>query len=99
MLLVIGTFRLPPGTITQARPVMAQMVCASRAEAGCIDYSYAEDVLDAGLIHVREMWRDQAALDAHFAMPHLAQWRATWAELGIIDRDLQAYDLGAPRAI
>ena len=45
---------------------MAEVVAASRAEDGCIDYAYAEDMLDPGLIRVIEAWRDQAALDRHF---------------------------------
>ena len=32
-------------------------------EDGCIDYAYAEDVLEPGLIRVSEVWRDQAALN------------------------------------
>src|ERR1700751_419812 len=73
MLLIVGTVRLPPQKLRSARTVMRCMVEKSRAEDGCEEYSYAEDVLDAGLIHVKEMWRDQAALDRHFASEHLAQ--------------------------
>ena len=43
---------------------MRAMVEASRAEDGCLGYSYAEDVLEPGLIHVAERWRDRAALVA-----------------------------------
>ncbi len=97
MLLIIGTFRLPAGTSPDARPAMERMIESSRAEDGCLDYRYAEDVLDPGLIHVKELWRDQVALDRHFASDHIAAWRATWQTLGIRDRDLRAYDVGQPR--
>ena len=60
MLLIVGTIRLPPERLDAARPVMRRMVEQSRAEDGCEDYAYAEDVLDPGLIHVTELWRDQA---------------------------------------
>jgi quinol monooxygenase YgiN len=55
-------------------------------------------VLDAGLIHVSEAWSDRAALEAHFKSRHIAEWRASWAELGIGDRKLTLYetDGGAP---
>ncbi|MBB2970505.1 putative quinol monooxygenase [Mesorhizobium sp. RMAD-H1] len=98
MLLIIGTIRLPPENLRAARPVMARMVSASRAEDGCEEYSYAEDVLDPGLVHVKEMWRDQAALDRHFASEHLAEWRAEWPKLGIGERNLRVYEVGHPRA-
>lgn len=98
MLLIVGTIRLPPEHLDAARPVMRRMIEASRAEPGCLDYGYAEDVLDPGLIHVHELWRDQAALDAHFAAAHLAEWRAAWPVLGIAERKLRVYAVGEPRA-
>ncbi len=97
MLLIVGTVKLPPENLALARPAMAAMVKASRAEEGCLEYGYAEDVLVPGLIHVKELWRDEAALDAHFASPHIAQWRASWPALGIGDRDLRVYEVGEPR--
>jgi quinol monooxygenase YgiN len=97
MLLIVGTFRLPPARLLPARAAMARMIEASRAEDGCNEYVYAEDVLEPGLVHVKELWRDQAALDRHFASAHLAAWRAIWAKLQITDRDLRLYDVGKPR--
>ena len=94
MLLIIGTVRLPPDKLTEARSAMQRMISASRAEPGCIEYSYAQDVLDAGLIHVSEVWSDRAALDAHFRSVHIADWRASWATLGIGDRNLMLYEAG-----
>ena len=98
MLLIIGTVRLPADRLEQAKPVMQRMILASRAEPGCLGYSYARDVLDAGLIHVSEAWSDRAALEGHFKSAHIAEWRASWAEIGIGDRKLTLYetDGGAP---
>jgi quinol monooxygenase YgiN len=98
MLLILGTVRLPPERLDEARPIMARMVAASRAEPGCLDYGYAEDVLDRGLIHVKELWTDQAALDLHFTSPHIADWRKAWPELGIGERNLRVYEVGEGRA-
>jgi len=97
VLLIVGTLRLPHDKLAEARPAMLRMVSASRAEAGCEEYCYAEDVLEPGLIHVKELWRDQAALDKHFQSEHLTLWRASWASLGIGDRALRVYDVGEPR--
>jgi len=97
MLLIVGTIRLPPENLAAARPVMKRMVEGSLSENGCAEYSYAEDVLEPELIHVKEMWQDQAALDCHFKTAHLAEWRAAWPELGIHDRNLRSYEVGEPR--
>lgn len=77
---------------------MRRMAEASRAEAGCAEYVYAEDLFEPGLIHVRELWADQAALDRHFASEHLIEWRAAWPSLGIGERSLRLFDVGMPRA-
>jgi quinol monooxygenase YgiN len=99
MLLVVGTVRLPAGLLDAARPSMASMIEASRGEAGCLEYSYAEDVLDHGLIHVKERWIDRESLDNHFKSAHLATWRATWPSIGIRERKLQLYEVGESQPI
>ena len=88
MILVTGTITLPEGGLPRALPAMAAMVAASRAETGCIAYAYAQDLFDPTLIHIVERWQDRAALAAHLAMPHLAAWRALFADLGISNRRL-----------
>lgn len=96
MIIVLGTVRLPAEALEQARPAMAAMVDASRSEAGCLDYAYAEDVLQPGLIRVMERWTDQASLDAHRLSTHMAQWRASWPALGLGERDLIQFEAGPP---
>lgn len=88
----MGTIRIPDGAIDRARPAMAAMLAASRAEDGCLAYSYAQDVLEPGVIHIAELWRDRAALDAHFQTPHMAAWRAQFGAIGVSDRDLMLYE-------
>ena len=93
--IVAGTVRVPPENLEAFRPHMAAMLAASRAEDGCLAYSYAIDVEEPGLIRVFEVWRDRAALDAHFQAPHLADWRAAWPALGVSDRRLALYEVAA----
>lgn len=99
MILVIGTVRLPPENIGKARAAMEAMVAASRAEDGCRQYAYSEDLLEPGLVRVTEAWRDREALAAHFRTPHMAAWRAVFPELAITDRDLSLYEAGEPEPI
>ncbi|WP_137862673.1 MULTISPECIES: putative quinol monooxygenase [unclassified Sphingomonas] len=92
MLIITGTFRLAAANLDAARPAMAAMVSASRAEPGCLHYSYGEDVLDPGLIHVTEHWADHGSLAAHGTSPHIREWRAAWPALGIGARDLMRFE-------
>lgn len=95
--MILGTIRLPAHNLPAARPVMHRMATASRLEPGCLDYIYAEDLFDPGLIHVKKRWTNQTALDHHFTSSHLKEWRAAWQTLEIGNRDLQLYDVGQSR--
>lgn len=95
MLIVAGTIRVPAVRIDEFRPHMHAMLQASRKEDGCLEYSYAEDVYEAGLFRVFEIWRDEAAFEAHKQTEHLAAWRATWPNFGVSERRLFAYEASA----
>lgn len=97
--IVAGTVRVPPENIETFRPHMERMLLASRAEDGCLEYAYAVDVADPGLVRVFEVWRDQAALEAHFRTDHLAEWRAAWPDFGVSDRRLSLYEVAGERAL
>ncbi len=96
MIVIEGTIRVRD--VGAARPAMQAMIEASRAEAGCIAYAYSVDLLDPTLVRVHERWESRAALAAHAAAPHLAEWRAHWPRLGISARDLRMYE-GEPEPI
>jgi quinol monooxygenase YgiN len=97
--LIAGTFRVPTHALPDFKAHMATMLAASRAEDGCLIYSYAEDVAEPGLIRVFEAWRDQAALDAHGRTPHLATWRAAGAAAGVSERKLSVYEVASERPL
>jgi quinol monooxygenase YgiN len=94
MLLITGTIRLPPGRLADAKPAMRAMIEKSRAEPGCLEYSYAEDVLVPGLMHINELWDTRGHLQAHFRSDHIASWRAHWTDLEISGRNLRLYEVG-----
>ena len=96
-LVIAGTVRVPPANLDTFRPHMKAMMEATRAEAGCVAYSYAEDVGEPGLVHVFEEWADQAAIDAHFASAHMAVWRGHWPAFGVSDRALTLYVIASQR--
>jgi len=94
-ILIAGTVRVPPENLERFKPHMAKMLAASRAEDGCLTYSYAVDVAEPGLVRVFEAWRDQASIEAHFAAPHMAEWRAAWPQFGVSDRRLSRYEVAS----
>lgn len=97
-IIVIGQFRIPAERMAEARPLMRKVMQATRAEDGCIEYNYAEDVLDPGLIRVSEVWASREQLATHFKAPHMAVWAEERAALGLTGRDIRVHeaDAGTP---
>jgi (4S)-4-hydroxy-5-phosphonooxypentane-2,3-dione isomerase len=49
---------------------------SERDEAGCLRFNVLQDLQDENVYYFYEVYKDQAALEAHRAMPHYAVWRA-----------------------
>jgi quinol monooxygenase YgiN len=99
MLVVMGTFRLPPASLDAGRAAMARVVAASRAEPGCIAYAYAQDLTEPGLFRVSEAWESREALVVHFETVHMKVWQRERAGLGMTDRQVTAYEVAAQEAL
>jgi quinol monooxygenase YgiN len=99
MLILAGTIRVGAGMREAALLPVLQMVEATRAEPGCLEYSFAFDAVDDHLLRIFEVFVDEAALAAHRASPHMARWRAAMPELGISGRDMSEYQVSSSRKI
>jgi quinol monooxygenase YgiN len=91
-IIVAGTVRVPPENVQALKPHMLTMITATRAEDGCVEYGYSEDVAEPGLFRIFEAWRDKDALKAHFNSPHMGAWRAAGEAAGVGDRKLVMYE-------
>ena len=98
MLIVLAEARLGEGALDKGRDAMATMVEASRAEEGCIGYTYGTDVLDPNKLLIVEKWVDEAALAYHFQTPHMAAFQAALGDLDVQITELAKYqaDDGSP---
>ncbi len=90
MIIIEGSIRVRD--MKTAYDAMRAMVLSSRAENGCVDYSYAVDSLDPTLVRVTERWESRDALKAHMRSSHLRSWRNGWAENGISERSPRLYE-------
>ena len=55
--------------------------CSVRDEDGCFRFDVYQDQADENRFFFHEVYRDQAALDAHRTMPHFARWSAASAQV------------------
>jgi quinol monooxygenase YgiN len=99
MIVVTGEFRMPVERRAEAVEAMDRVVAATLKEAGCIAYSYAEDIREAGLFRVSELWESREALCAHFAAPHMAEWQKERAALGMTGRAVTAFSVSGKEVL
>lgn len=100
MVLVEGYVRFADaGDFSRIREAAFAQMSASRAEPGCLEYTYALDVADPCLMRVLERWESWQALEDHFARPHMIPWRAALASVSVIERNLHAHEVSATRKV
>ena len=92
MIQINGTIRLGRSIDAATRKAIVEMVRASRAEDGCIDYAFASDLADPDTLILFERWRDQAALDAHGKSDHMAAFQEFMGANPPETSDLRIYD-------
>ena len=98
MLMVLGEAKLGESALEAGRAALTAMIEASRAEEGCIDYSYSVDILDPTRLLITEKWVDNDALVFHFGTPHMAAFQAALRDLDVTITEVLKYqaDDGAP---
>ncbi|HYS93186.1 MAG TPA: putative quinol monooxygenase [Candidatus Acidoferrales bacterium] len=48
---------------------------SERDEAGCLRFNVLQDAKEPNVYYFYEVYKDEAALEAHRTMPHYAVWR------------------------
>jgi quinol monooxygenase YgiN len=74
MVIVVAHARVKPEARDRAIAAATKMRDASLQEEGCQEYGFWFAFDDENELLVFERWDDQAALDAHFQTPHLAEF-------------------------
>ena len=100
MLIVAGEVKLADvAEIDAARDAIVAMMASSNAEEGCILYAFSQDLAEPTVIRIIEKWQDQAALDAHFEVPHMAAFMAALANARVESVVTHLYDAENERAV
>lgn len=85
MLIVLASARATPGRRVELVALAQAVTAATRGDDGCEAYGFYTDLLDEDTIVSVEVWRDQAALDAHLAHDHTREF--LMAVPGLVDGD------------
>ncbi len=73
-----------------------EYVAPSRDEAGCIEYHMLRDQQDPALFLFYEVWKSQADLDQHLALPHMQRFIAQRMDYLTRDFDIQSITMVSP---
>ena len=91
MLIVVAKFTVKPGKKQEIIQLAQELIAATRQEAGCISYNLLEDPYQENGMVFFEEWADKQALQSHFTMPHIAEWRQKSADLKEGPSELSLY--------
>jgi len=81
MIVIAGSVRIKPNARDAAVRAALAMAEATQREEGCLAYRFSADLADPHLIYIHEEWESAAALERHFATPHMATFRASLPEV------------------
>ena len=99
MLMIEGWIRLGEGDVERLRPAAVAMIEATRKEAGCVDYAFAQDLADPTLFRIVERWESEAALAAHFQTPHMAAFNQAMAGIQRLGGSVKVYEATVTRSL
>ena len=99
MLIVVAIVESSADDIQRLRSAFAEMETASRAEAGCHDYTFCQEVSNPNTLRINELWESMDALQAHFATEHMAKFNAAIAAHPPKSMSLRINELGEEQSL
>ncbi len=88
---------IKPEKVNDFMAATQALIEKSRAEAGCISYTLYQDPQDKTKFFFFEEWKNQAAVDAHFATEHFQNFGATLNECSSAPAVITIYDSAAEK--
>ena len=81
MISIFVSIKVKPGMRDQfVEATLGDAAGSVRDEPGCFRFDVLTDDSDPDLVHLYEVYEDQAAFDVHKTMPHFTEWADTVAD-------------------
>lgn len=93
MLVIAGTIPIDPTKHAEATAAVSDMMRDTLEEPGCHAYQFSFAADDPSKLCIFEEWDSQEALDAHFAMPHMATFMERAATFIVGRADVAKYQV------
>ncbi len=92
MLLLEGSLRIKAGKFGASRAIFIDFVKACNEEAGCLEFSFSQDICDEDVLNIRERFLDEAAFQLHQQAEHTIAFKKNLYTLGVEARDVRYYE-------
>lgn len=79
--------------IAALKSAIATMEQASRAEDGCLDYTFSVELNDPTVLRITEKWDKLESLQAHMQVPHMAAFQEAMGGNPPKSMDLKFYEV------
>jgi len=73
-LTIFGRFHARPGQAEAVAQAIREVSGPTSAEPGCLAYQAYRSIQDADLFYIHSRWVDEAAFEAHAALPHTVRF-------------------------
>jgi quinol monooxygenase YgiN len=93
MIIVLVEIGVEPSAVAGVKDAVKKMEDASRAEPGCVGYSFSADITDPSIVRVTERWRSMEDLRIHMGMPHMAEFQQAVVMLQPKSLNIKAYEV------
>jgi quinol monooxygenase YgiN len=97
MIVVVGRVQTDADKRDELIRIGTAVADASRGEEGCIAYRVHEAVDGPNEFVFVEEWRDEAALQAHFRTPHIAEFMAAITNTIVGPPDVKFHEVASSR--
>ena len=99
MIVIAGSVTIRPDRREEAVRAALAMARATQAEAGCVAYRFAADLVDPNTFLIFEEWESEDALARHFESAHMRVFREQIPALVGGPPSIQRYTVAAKTAM
>lgn len=92
MIVIYGTMSFAAENEAEFLAAVRTLVALTRAEEGCVRYTFAKDLDEPGHLHIFEEWTDEAALKQHMAADHFRAFGRAIRGLGVTGSSVDRYE-------
>ncbi|MDD6210872.1 MAG: putative quinol monooxygenase [Bacteroidales bacterium] len=93
--LILAKLNVKPDQIAAFLDFAPAIINNSKSESGNISYTLYRETSDGNRFVFVEEWKDQAAIDFHFAQPYFIEFGEKSKEMFVSAPDIKIYDVPA----